>query len=868
MDTRTEPDLTRREFAAAISGTVLAAIAAEAKSPPEDRRRVYVVPNFHPASCGWLTTFSKERMYCANSYLSHLDRVRDDPNYEFVMSEVNNIIAIMDFQPHRIPELKDRIRQGRVELVNGFFLESTINLSGGEALLRLGVEGLRWYRQIFGTEPRFSWNIDVCGTHEQMPQIASELGLKALVYTRKNPTGKTIFWSVSPDGSKILTLCPGHYSEASAIFSTKQPLTTPQLEELEKFFDSKEPITPAGAPILVLAGSGDYALAPALKTYPTQFLDQWKQAHLDKDVEFSTLRKYVDAIEPGIASGEIAVPTFSGGTAYDFDAFWIENPKVKTLYRHNEHALQATEVLSTVASLESPHKYPTSDLHDAWILMCLNMDRNTLWGSAGGMVFVDPKSWDVQDRFDWIEKTTTGVCRSAGRALLGDGRAFGLFNPLNWSRSDPISLRLPTGTSLKSTPCEALPDGSVLCQIPMEPVSITAFELSPHPAPRPKPIPLPEIIETDHYSVKVDPRTGAITSLKVKPSGREILSAPGNVIVAERPVRMTPHQDPGDFMPARPERARLSTSSDQPSTISVTKGVVATTVDVKGTFFGGGAIRRVMRFHHHHPRIDLETELNDIPNFTVVVAEFPLSAQVIDARRGIPFGFSQSATNGIVPAIRWSHYGFEGGGGVAILDRGCTGRELDGRTPVIYLLNAEDKYYGYPNSWLSGKGRHILPYSLFAHSNDWIQAQIPQLAWEYNSPPLEIADSASHPPRSFLQSSDNLILEAMRREGDHIEIRLVECAGRPGTARIKLNLPHTSATLTDAAGRQKSILGSRPEYAFAVRPQQIVTLHIQTADVLPVPPPIRAWDRFVPKNKLPALHTYDPDLIGHPPTGS
>ncbi|HEY1216034.1 MAG TPA: hypothetical protein VGE93_20590, partial [Bryobacteraceae bacterium] len=505
MDTRTEPDFTRREFAAAISGTVLAAIAAEAKSPPEDRRRVYVVPNFHPASCGWLTTFSKERMYCANSYLSHLDRVRDDPNYEFVMSEVNNIIAIMDFQPHRIPELKDRIRQGRVELVNGFFLESTINLSGGEALLRLGVEGLRWYRQIFGTEPRFSWNIDVCGTHEQMPQIASELGLKALVYTRKNPTGKTIFWSVSPDGSKILTLCPGHYSEASAIFSTKQPLTTPQLEELEKFFDSKEPITPTGAPILVLAGSGDYALAPALKTYPTQFLDQWKQAHLDKDVEFSTLGKYVDAIEPGIASGEIAVPTFSGGTAYDFDAFWIENPKVKTLYRRNEHALQATEILSTVASLESPYKYPTSDLYDVWVLMCLNMDRNTLWGSAGGMVFVDPKSWDVQDRFDWIEKTTTGLCRSAGRALLSDGRAFGLFNPLNWSRSDPISLRLPTGASLKSTPCEALPDGSVLCQIPMEPVSIAAFELSPHPAPRPQSIPLPEAIETDHYSIKIDP---------------------------------------------------------------------------------------------------------------------------------------------------------------------------------------------------------------------------------------------------------------------------------------------------------------------------------------------------------------------------
>ena len=53
----------------------------------------YIVPNFHPASCGWLTNWSTERNYCANSYLDHLDRVRDDSNYYFVFSECNNMIA-------------------------------------------------------------------------------------------------------------------------------------------------------------------------------------------------------------------------------------------------------------------------------------------------------------------------------------------------------------------------------------------------------------------------------------------------------------------------------------------------------------------------------------------------------------------------------------------------------------------------------------------------------------------------------------------------------------------------------------------------------------------------------------------------------
>jgi len=217
-DTENPPNQwNRREFVAGLAAAVVAG-KLKAEALAEAAREVFIVPNFHPASCGWLTTFSKERVYCANSYLSHLDRVRDDPNYAFVMSEVNNVIAIMEFQPARIPELKQRIREGRVELVNGYFLESAISLAGGEALVRQGVEGLRWYQAVFGVTPRFSWNIDVVGTHDQMPQIAAGLGLEALVYTRKNPTGKTVYWSESPDGSRILTLSPGGYSEAQSIF--------------------------------------------------------------------------------------------------------------------------------------------------------------------------------------------------------------------------------------------------------------------------------------------------------------------------------------------------------------------------------------------------------------------------------------------------------------------------------------------------------------------------------------------------------------------------------------------------------------------------------------------------------------------------
>jgi alpha-mannosidase len=868
--------LTRREFIAGAAATASSMSLVDA-APASAKRKVYLVPNFHPASCGWLTTFSKERVYCANSYLDHLDRVRDDPAYEFVMSEVNNIVAIMNFQPDRIPELKHRVAEKRVELVNGYFLESTINLSGGEALVRLGVEGLRWYQQVFGVKPRYSWNIDVCGTHDQMAQIAAGLGMEALVYTRKNPAGKTMYWTVSPDGSRILTLCPGHYSEAGVVFETKAPLTSNQLTELESFFDSKEAITPKDAPILVLAGSGDYALAPIVKQYPTELLKQWNQTVPDRQIQFSTLSKYVDSVAPGIKSGKIDIPTVHGGTAYDFDAFWIENPEVKTRYRRNEQALQAAEMLATAASLTGEYKYPVKPLYDSWILMCLNMDRNTLWGSAGGMVFVDPKSWDVNDRFEWVHKTTGGVLRAAGEAALHEGDGVGLFNPLNWTRNDPVALRLPAGKGLDGIASEALPDGSTLCRIEMPAASAGGWKLSDQPAIAPQQIDLPETIDTNHYSVRIDSANGAITSLKLKATGRELLAGPANVIVVERPTKEA--KSPGDQMPPRSGRSRIATSADQSSTIRVTKGCVATTVEVDGTFYGGGTLRRTMRFYHDHPRIDFETELNDIPNYTVVVSEFPLADDVLEVRRGIPYGFSHGAwtkpipdlhgwTKGIVPAVRWIDYSLAGGGGLALFDRGLSGREIDGRTPIIYLLNAEDKYQGYPNPWLSGKGKHVLPYSLVARAENWRQQQIPRMAWEYNREPVVIPGRAVSQPKSFIETSENVIVEAMRREGNHIELRLVEFVGSPGTARVQLNLPHGNPTFTDLTGRKKSSLRKASEYMFSIKPQQIVTMRFETKGSLAAPEPIKAWDPFVPEDKLPALHAYDPKLKGHPPFGA
>ncbi len=427
-------------------GVIALSLTLLAASHAGDPRRVYVVPNFHPASCGWLADWSTERNYCANSYFDHLDRVRDDANFNFALSECNNLIAMLNFRPDRAAELRQRIREGRVELCNAFFLEPTVNLSGGEALVKCGVEGLRWQEAVMGVRPRMAWMIDVTGTHEQMGQITAGLGLAALVYCRHTPTGYALHWIESPDGTRVLAVSPGHYNEWVTVFRNTSPL--------------------------------------------------------------------------------------------------------------------------------------------------------------------DPKALQT----------------------LADDLAF---------RADPT----------------------------------------------------------------------------------------------------------------------------------------------------------------------------------------PLSVEEIH------------------------------------------GRELTGRTPVIFLLNTSSAYRGYPNAWLSGRGVHRLEYALLAHEGAWETARIPQMAWEFNVPPVAVSGCAATPPRSFLRTSDNVIVEAMRREEGEIELRCAECLGRAGQAVVTVDLPHRGAVLTDLVGSQRHPLTGGPEYRFPVRPQQIVTLRFGTDSTVPAVKPLTRWDDLVPEGKRAALNRYLPEVKGHPPAG-
>jgi len=870
----------------------------------KNRGIIYIVPNTHDDCLGWLAPYPIERNYALYSYLDHQDLAMKDPNYKYVFSEIPNLIAMMELEPSRFEELKGLIQQGRVELANAFVLEPTINLAGGEALVMQGVEGLRWYAQVMNASPRHCYMIDITGWHEQMAQIVTGLGLESFIYCRYNPfdkipednvtSGDAVHWIESPEGTRALAVNPGHYVGALRyLMQVKQPVDDAAIRRnVQKVIDDKRPRYPQGCPILALAGENDYSLAFAYKGYPAEVLKVWAAGNPDTDLEIATLKDWFDAAKPDIDAGKYDLKVWEKGSMiYGFSAFWVNAPKSKQWYRRGEHALQSAESLATVASLQADFPYPSQDLSDGWMLLALNMDRGPLWGIAVSGVYEHEKAWDVRDRYEALDAIASKTTVQALPALLGKGNGtLGLFNSCNWERGGLFDLRLPAGKSVQGAPAQMLEDGrTTLVNLRLPSLGVKSIALRTGPASPGKEAKLPETIETDYYSAQVDPATGALVSVKLKPSRREILGGPANVILAQLVDLTLKPEGKGPiwqahFLPERAERKTVISSSGSKPQLHVSIGPLATILEMTCPF-SGGDLRRVIRFYRHSPRIDIIGETQDLPDRTIIAAEFPLKEDITEFRRGIPYGFAQTEwadlnaagrgnNVGIIPVIRWSHYTLRGGGGVALLDRGVPGRELVDRTAIILLHNALDRYFwDTRTNWMSGKAKQSFEYALLAHDAAWGQARIPQQAWDYNAPPLVLEGANSQPGKSYLESSDNVLIEALRRTGDEIEIRLVETRGVAGNAEINVMLPHRGAALTNLLGKNPVPLSPASSteqggatYQFDIRPQQIVTLRLKTPHAVAPVEALRHYDSIMPEGKRLYTRTWKhPELKGHPP---
>jgi hypothetical protein len=119
-----------------------------------------------------------------NLVAAHLEMARRDPEYKFVLAEVDYLKPYWGTHPEDRADLRRFIREGRVEIMGGTYNEPNTNLTSPETTVRNFVNGMGFQRDVMGAEPATAWQLDAFGHDPQFPGMAADAGLTSSSWAR------------------------------------------------------------------------------------------------------------------------------------------------------------------------------------------------------------------------------------------------------------------------------------------------------------------------------------------------------------------------------------------------------------------------------------------------------------------------------------------------------------------------------------------------------------------------------------------------------------------------------------------------------------------------------------------------------------
>ncbi|MGH3747896.1 MAG: glycoside hydrolase, partial [Micromonosporaceae bacterium] len=119
-----------------------------------------------------------------NLVRAHLDLALVDPDYKFVLAEVDYLKPFWDTRPECRQLLRELIAAGRVEVMGGAYNEPNTNLTGSETTIRNLVYGVGYQRDIMGADPQTAWQLDVFGHDPQFPGLVADAGMSSSSWAR------------------------------------------------------------------------------------------------------------------------------------------------------------------------------------------------------------------------------------------------------------------------------------------------------------------------------------------------------------------------------------------------------------------------------------------------------------------------------------------------------------------------------------------------------------------------------------------------------------------------------------------------------------------------------------------------------------
>lgn len=208
----------------------------------------------------------------------------------------------------------------------------------------------------------------------------------------------------------------------------------------------------------------------------------------------------------------------------------------------------------------------------------------------------------------------------------------------------------------------------------------------------------------------------------------------------------------------------------------------------------------VARLDAESERLEFYCEADWQEDHKLLKVAFPLAVRSMSATYEIPFGAierpthfntSHDAAKFEVPAHRFADLA-EPGFGVALLNDSKYGHSCHRNTMRLSLLRAPT----YPDP-SADRGSHRFAYALYPHAGPWHESSVVKQAATFNQRLMMARGGmAAAEPRSFFRIDNrNLVLDTIKQaeDGGGLVLRLYECHGARGVARIRVGVPFSSA---------------------------------------------------------------------------
>ncbi len=717
----------------------------------------------------YLWPISQIRLKNARTYSNVLRLMDDDPDYHFSHSQPQLYAYTAQDYPALFARIKDRVAEGRWEVMGGMWVEPDLNIPGPEALVRQLMLGRDYYRKTFGdVETPVLWLPDTFGFPGQIPQLMRHAGLPWFVtnklnWNQRNPVPWSTHHWEGIDGSRVLAHVlttprdvqylpfPTNYKSDLSAFEVLGTWTNAHAGEKVKAL----PICfgygdGGGGPTEELLGKAHaYAAMPGMP-----------------QMRMNTVRATFEHFEAQADD----LPVWRGEHYMEgHRGVFTSQAWIKRANRKAEWALHEAEALAAMAGL-------APDLDEAWRLLCLNQFHDIITGTSVPEVFAEARKDHAR-----IRDLAEAAASQAADALCVDETAVANTSPVTGPRLAFLPMPdLPGGQTVDGGSLvyfDALPSYAVTpLSAATSPEGICRCRLDADGA----------VLESATLLVRIC-NDGQISSVYDKLAGRDVLQtgALGNQLQAfeDRPICW----DAWDIDPSYEDRLEL------------VNGPVAFEVVENGPLraslrwvqkWRSSTIVQTIRLSAHSNRVDFETEVDWHESHTLLKVAFPTSIDATVAQCDIQWGVIERATkrdtpfDGArfeVPAQKWVQLADETLA-VAVLNDCKYGYDIRDQTIRLTLIKSSTA----PDPQ-ADQGAHVFTYSLLSIA-DARRDLLDQAAYDLNAPLRVLPPrNGAQPKRPFVVSDmSNVIIETLKpaADGDGVILRAFEGTGTATEARL------------------------------------------------------------------------------------